>query len=302
MSKSRVRLPPLDGVRGFVAVGRRMSVTLAAQDLFLTQSAVSRKVRNLEQILGCQLLVRGHRSVDLTPEGEQLFRVADAAIAQLEDVLAKLARAKVRDVVTVTASIGVAGLWLLPRLGGLQATMPGVNVRVMAENRTVDLRGEGVDLAVRYCAERDTPPGAVRLFGERTVPVVHPSLDVRALDADTLPELVLLEFDDPGRPWLQWSEQLNAAGLGGVEPKGIVRFNQYDQVIHAAVAGQGVALGREALIGPMIADGRLSTLAWDGPAAATDHAYWLVQADSQPRREVAAVRDWILQQAAEPGV
>lgn len=299
MARRTVRLPPLDAVRGFVAVARRMSITLAAEDLHLTQSAVSRKIRTLEDILECKLLERGHRSIRLTPTGQRLFRVADASIGELEEVFADLAQSNTRNGVTITASIGVAGLWLLPRLGALKEDLPGVDVRVLAENRMVDLRKDGVDLAVRYCAEKDGPPGATRLFGETTIPVAHPDISVEKLDENTLPELVLLEFDDPGRPWLQWSEQLSSAGLGSVGPKGIVRFNQYDQVIHASVAGQGIALGRRALVEPMLADGRLREVPWAGPGKTTDHAYWLVQAEGSPRPDVMSVRDWVLREAAK---
>jgi DNA-binding transcriptional LysR family regulator len=298
MSVPLVRLASLDLIRGFVAVGRRMSVTLAAEDLCLTQSAVSRQIHALEESLGVKLYTRGHRSMSFTPEGERLFRAADAAVQQLQDVFASLAGARERLPVTVTASIGVTGLWLLPRLGRFQQEHPSVDVRVAANNKVLDLKAEGVDLAIRYSPARSVPPGAMRLFGESVVPVAHPSVAVRRLEApETLARLVLLEFDDPHRPWLQWADRLNALGLGAVKPKAVLRFNQYDQVIQAAVAGQGIALGRVALVQPMLADGRLVQIRSGGRAAATDYAYWLVRADEQPRNEVVAVMNWILAQA-----
>src|SRR5690606_18652405 len=119
MSVPLVRLFSLDLLKGFVAVGRRMSITLAADDLCLTQSAVSRQVHALETHLGVKLFGRKHRGVSFTPEGERLFRSADSAIQQLQDVAGELRRTDGRRPVTVTASIGVTGLWLLPRLGSL---------------------------------------------------------------------------------------------------------------------------------------------------------------------------------------
>lgn len=116
MSLPLVRLPSLDLVRSFVAVGRRMSITLAAQDLCLTQSAVSRQILALEELLGVKLLLRGHRSLSFTAEGERLFRSADSSVQQLQDVLGEVSpRGRARPV-TLSASIGVTGLWLLPRL------------------------------------------------------------------------------------------------------------------------------------------------------------------------------------------
>lgn len=146
------QLSVLDHLRGFVAVGRRMSITLAAQDLHLTQSAVSRQVIALEERLGTRLLVRGHRGITLTPAGERLFRVADDAVQRLQDVFGELTAAQAGRPVRLTASIGVTGLWLLPRLRHFQAQHPGVNLRLTASNQVLDLRQEGVDLAIRYTA------------------------------------------------------------------------------------------------------------------------------------------------------
>ncbi len=299
MSIPLVRLSSLDLIRGFVAVGRRMSITLAAQDLCLTQSAVSRQVHALEDMLGIKLLVRSHRAISFTPEGERLFRSADSAVQQLQDVIGALKGGGPAQPVTITSSIGVAGLWLLPRLGGFLQNHPGIDVRVSANNRVGDLRGEGLDLAIRYCPPDAAPEGATRLFGETVAPVAHPALGLAALDSpDVLAQQVLLEFDGPYRPWLQWSEWLVSQGWGPIKPRGVLRFNQYDQVIHAAVAGQGIALGRLELMAPMLADGRLKVLSTPQQGPTTAHAYWLIQADPAPRAEVADVIRWIQTEAA----
>src|SRR5687767_15071745 len=106
MSMSVVRLPSMDLIRSFVAVGRRMSITLAAEDLYVTQSAVSRQMHALEEMLGVKLLVRGHRSIRFTPEGERLFRVADTVIRQLHDVVESISASRDRRPVTVSAPTG----------------------------------------------------------------------------------------------------------------------------------------------------------------------------------------------------
>src|SRR5437764_8858654 len=90
MSSNLLAMPPLDLVRGFVAVGRRMSITLAAEDLCLTQSAVSRQVQALEDVLGVKLFVRGYRSIEFTAEGERLFRIADVSVQHLQEVIGLL--------------------------------------------------------------------------------------------------------------------------------------------------------------------------------------------------------------------
>jgi DNA-binding transcriptional LysR family regulator len=220
-------------------------------------------------------------------------------VQQLQDVFAGLLIPRGRRPVTVTSSTGVAGLWLLPQLGVFQANWPRIDVRLAATNRIVDLKGEGVDIALRYASPATAPAGAVRLFGETIAPVAHPSLGLRKLKSpDVISKQVLLEFDDPKRPWLQWQEWLSSNGMGKAKPKGILRFNQYDLVIHAALAGQGIALWRLKLIEPLLADGRLVSLASSQKHSGNDYAYWLVLADTQPREEVRIVADWIMEIAS----
>ncbi|MGI4811961.1 MAG: LysR substrate-binding domain-containing protein [Janthinobacterium lividum] len=298
-----VRLSSLDLIRGFVAVGRRMSITLAAQDLCLTQSAVSRQIGALEQQLGVKLLVRGYRSIAFTAEGERLFRSADGAVQQLQDVLGDISTTGALRPVTLSATIGVTGLWLLPRLRRFQALHPGVDLRVSANNHVADLRNESIDLAIRYTAPSAVPAGAMRLFGESVAPVAHPSLGLKSLrSAPALSKLNLLEFDDPQHPWLQWSDWLDAVGWADAKPHAFLRFNQYDQVIQAALAGQGVALGRLELIQPLLDEGRLVRVAPPRHNSETTHAYWLIQADDHPREDVRRVAAWIKSEvrAAQP--
>jgi DNA-binding transcriptional LysR family regulator len=300
MSGSIAQLPSLDLIRGFVAVGRRMSMTLAADDLFVTQSAVSRQIRSLEDMLGVKLLVRGHRSIAFTPEGETLFRAANAAMLSLQEAIAVLRAVGVRPPVTITCTIGVAALWLLPRLSDFQQAHPGVDIRVAASDRIEDLDGGGIDLAIRYCARERAGEGAQRLFGESVTPVASPSLGLTRLDEPgALARTFLLEFEGSKFPWLIWREWLATQGLADVKPRGMLRFNQYDQAIAASVAGQGVALGRLPMLKPLIDDGRLQIIGAPRAGPLTTHAYWLVMADPKPRPDVIVAAEWIRAQAAQ---
>jgi DNA-binding transcriptional LysR family regulator len=293
------QLASLDLIRGFVAVGRRMSITLAAEDLCLTQSAVSRQVRTLEEMLGVKLLTRGHRAISFTTDGERLFRLADGVVKQLQDVIGAIKVGAAATPVTITSSIGVAGLWLLPRLGKFLQRHANIDVRIAANNAMSDLRADGLDLAIRYCPPDAAPPGAARLFGETVAPVAHPSLELPALCSPRdLEAQTLLEFDHEYRPWLRWNDWLACQGWEGLRPRSVLRFNQYDQIVHAAIAGQGIALGRLELIGLALADGRLTKMTMPLPGPAAPNAYWLVQTSSTPRSEVAQVIAWVKEEAA----
>ncbi len=290
----------LDLVRGFVAVGRRMSISLAAQDLCLTQSAVSKQIHALEEQLGVKLLVRGHRSISFTTEGERLFRSADGAVQQLQDVMGGIRQAGEQRPVTLSASIGMTGLWLLPRLAHVQKLHPGVDVRVSSNNRLADLRNEGIDLAIRYTTPALAPAGALRLFGETVAPVAHPSLGLKSLrSAGAVSGLCLLAFEDPQHPWLQWSDWLASVGWADAKPQAVLHFNQYDQLIQAALAGQGVALGRLELIQPLLDEKRLVRVAAPEPVQSSGHAYWLIQAEDAPREEVRHVAAWLAAEARQ---
>lgn len=298
MSDSLLSLNGLmEPLRGFVAVGRRMSITLAAEELCLTQSAVSRQVQALERRLGVRLLLRGHRSVAFTEEGARLFRSADLALRQLQETVASVAPPVARRPVTVSASIGVTGLWLLPRMGRFQQQHPGIDLRVAAGNRLVDLRAENVDLAIRYCARADAPAGATHLFDEHVAPVARPAPGSgRLRSAADLDGQVLLEYEDAQRPWLQWQPWLAARGWRP-RPKAMLRFNQYDQAVLAAAAGQGIALGRLPLLRSWLEEKRLRVLDTPRPPLGTDHAYWLLRAEASPRHAVRAVVAWLMQEA-----
>jgi LysR family transcriptional regulator, glycine cleavage system transcriptional activator len=263
MHKTLRALPSLDFLRGFESAGRRLSFTLAADELFLTQSALSRQIKALEDALGVTLFERRHRALAFTPAGAAFHRAVTDALESLAAAADRTQSGTRSPGLTLSTTVSFASLWIIPRLATFRARQPEVEVYVSADDRLVDLSRGDVDIAVRYLPDAAAPEGAVRLFGERMTPVASPRVAKKSgaplrSPAD-LARHVLLHLDDSdGRtPWLDWRSWLASNGQPGLKPAGSLRFKIYDQVIQAAVGGQGVALGRLPMIAEHLRDRRL---------------------------------------------
>ena len=301
------RLPTLDLLKGFDAAARHLSFTRAGEELFLTQSALSRQMQTLEEQLGAPLFERRHRALRLTEAGQVLQLAAKTMLDELTHAVAKIRREQSVAPLTISTGIPFASLWLLPRLPRFRERHPEVDVFISADNRMLDLDRERIDLAVRYCPESLAPRDARRLFGERLQPVCSPALasdPARPLkQPEDLARHVLLNLDaDRGRyPWLNWTQWFAAIGVPEPRPAGMVRFNQYDLLVQAAIDGQGVALGRSPLVDHLVAQGKL--VAPFRRKHATSRAYFIVRAAQAARRpEAQAFVDWLHSEAHEETV
>ncbi len=301
-AKSPPRLPSLDLLRGFEAAARRLSFTLAGEELHLSQSAVSRQIQELEGQLGVPLFQRKHRSLALTEAGQLLYPAASQVLATMRAVTDRLRAAGGQRVVSVTTNISFAALWLVPRLARFTRENPGVDVRISADTRLHDLERDGFDVALRYCPPAMAGPQAQRLFGETVFPVCSPALAAdpkRPLKSPAdLARHVLLHIDDPDgqTPWLSWRSWLEAEGLGELRPSANLRFTNYSEVMPAALSGQGVALGRSPLVRDALRAGAL--VAPFRREAETSRAFYLVSAaGAGARPEVARFIEWARREA-----
>jgi DNA-binding transcriptional LysR family regulator len=303
MAEQRRNLPSLDLLRGFEAAARNLSFTRAAEELFVTQSAVSRQVKTIEDHLGVALFLRRHRALMLTEAGRELYRATAQALRQLSDAAAKIRQRAAGRTLTVTTTIGFASLWLIPRLADFRSQRPDIDIRIAADTRMLDLEREGMEIAIRYCKPLAAPEGAIKLFGEVVLPVCSPKLVTRSAPLATPADLrrhILLHYDQPEwpSPWLSWTVWLETMQLPGLKPAGSLRFSQYDQVIHAAIDGQGVALGTSPLVRQLITQGRLIaplTKKFD-----SSRAYFLVTAPNAAERpEVKDFTAWMTRQAKQ---
>ena len=297
------RLPSLDLLKGFDAVARHLSFTKAAAELFVTQSAVSRQVRQLEEHLGVRLFERRTRAVVLTEAGHLYYTELAPLLKQIADLTRKVSGARAESRVRITATLTFAGLWLVPRLAKFQERHPQVQVHVVADNLVRDLVRDDFDLAIRHCTEPAAGPGALWLFNETLTPVCSPQLLARA-PLKTVADLdrhVLIHYNDlEGRAqWLSWDAFLARVDHGEVHGKGAAHFSHYDQAIRATRAAQGVVLGRLPVIDAMMDEGLVAPLAGQVSIPVIDRGYWLVRNPQRaPTDDVEVFVDWIGTEAA----
>jgi len=294
----------LDFVRGFEAAARLLSFTAAAAELFLTQSAVSRQVQQLEEQLGVKLFERRTRALSLTDAGQLYFQQVAKALALLREATAAV-RAESTPIVRVTTTVTFASLWLVPRLAQFQAEHQDIAVHVVADNTVRDLERAGIDIAIRYCPAHAAGEGAIELFGEQVAPVASPKLlkGLKIKTPEDLLQLPLLDIDDPNSAtiWLSWAVWCEVMKVPRPRVNRGLTFSHYDQIMQAAIAGQGVALGRFPLIDPLLADRRLVLPLKDQRFATAAHrAYWLIVAPTARRPEVTVFGDWMQAQARAP--
>ena len=298
MHNQHWQLPPLELLLAFEAAARHLSFTKAAGELFLTQSAVSRQIQALEESLGGKLFERRTRALFLTENGQRLHQVVQGVLEQLQETTQKLRGTAAARTVTVTTTPGFASLWLIPRLNAYLQAHKGVDVRISATYDTVDLERDGVDLAIRY-APADEMHGQRPLFEEEVIPVCSPALaadPARPLrEPADLRAQVLLHSDDSRYSWMEWNIWLHAHGLHDLKPAGALQFNQYDQLVQAAVNGQGVALGRLPLLRRMLREKQL--VAPFKRSVVSSRGYYLVRsARVAGKQDVAAFEGWLLEE------
>ena len=308
---TRLRRPlSLNNLRAFEAVARTLSFNAAADELYITQSAMSRQIKSLEDELGATLFLRGTRHVQIAPDGQTLLRAVEPLLAKLDLAVQQIRRARGRRQVNITTFASFGSLWLLPRIEAFQRQHPDIDIRISAQDALVDLDDPDLDLALRYSSGPTiAAAGGQPLFDETLTPVVSRGL-WEAIGRGAAPPLAtvadlaghtLLEEDDhrPMSLFLSWRRWLECHGQAQLQPRSWLYLNFTYQQVQAALAGHGVALARvplvlEALqrgelVEPFGADGRLGS----------PNSYWLVTtAVGRSRPEVMQFCAWVEAEAA----
>jgi len=302
--RNRNALPALDLLVGFEAAARHLSFTKAGEELFLTQSAVSRQMKELEEQLGVELFQRRHRALALTDAGKSFYASAAQVLTTMRTATDRLRAQVGKKDLSVTTTHSFAALWLIPRLAGFTRGHPGIDVRIMADTRVQDLDRDGLDLAIRHGPAALAGSNAVRLMGERVFPVCSPKLlkdkSKPLREPQDLRYHCLLQYDDPeGRhPWLHWKTWLEVERIADLRPAATLSFSGYEQIIPAAVAGHGVGLGRTPLVKDLLASGEL-VAPFKSSADPARAYYAVVSKNAEGRPQVAEFVAWLKQEAGK---
>jgi len=290
------RLPPLNSLRVFDAAARHLSFTKAAEELFVTQAAVSHQIKSLEDFLGLKLFRRRNRSLLLTEEGQSYYLDIKEIFSSLNEATRKLQARSAKGALTVSLPPSFAIQWLVPRLAGFNSAYPGIDVRIQAVDRDEDKLSDDVDVAIFH--GRGNWPGlrTERLYAEYLLPVCAPSLlmgDNALKTPEDLAKHTLLH-DASRRDWLAYTKQL---GLQHINVQQGPIFSHSAMVVQAAVHGQGVALANNVMAQTEIEAGRL--VCPFNEVLIRKNAFYLVCHDSQAELgKIAAFRQWILARAA----
>jgi len=291
------RLPSLDSLRIFEVAARRLSFTEAANELFVTQSAVSQRVQSLESELGAALFDRTPRGLRLTRTGEHLADGVRRGIAFFALAVAGVHAHGPAGALDVTVLPSFASLWLLPRLPDFSRCNPEIEIRLHADGAVVDLRASDMDAAIRFGDGRYPGLVTTRLMGDFVVPACSPTLLAQLGPPRNVADLARLpllhdaptETDGSGSGWSAW---LAYVGHDQVRLVAGMRLSQANLAIEAAVRGLGVALVRWTLAEEEFANGRL-VRAWPHAAPTAYSYYFVCRSDALANVRICAFRDWL---------
>jgi LysR family transcriptional regulator, glycine cleavage system transcriptional activator len=291
-------LPPLNTLIAFECVARYGNISRAAEELNLTQSATSRQILQLEEMLGCKLFTRTQRRVLLTPRGEIYATLVRQQLAALSHATAEVMGWNGLPQVTIACTSAMGSLWLSSRLSHLHRELPDLQVRMKISDSFADLRSSEFDLAIFYL--REAPPGfhAVPLFDEICYPMCTPDylarLDFTA-PAEALQQHTLLIQDDPQREWTGWSDWFASQEVLNFLPRQTWRANNYPFLVQAALRGDGILLGWEGLVQDHLNNGELVP-AHPGKLAANGKCFLLTPQDRYIKPIIRHVMSWLQQQ------
>ncbi|WP_156901887.1 LysR substrate-binding domain-containing protein [Azohydromonas australica] len=259
----RKNFPSLNALLVLEAAARHRSFTAAAVELGVTQAAVSRQVALLEEELDTPLFARKHRSIEPTPPCELLASSLAMSFANIAQSVEMVRSTKRQETVTIGATLAFTTFWLLPRMGEFRKRYPAAQIRLVSQDSRINLNSGEVDVLVRFGVPPFDDGEVVASRADEVFPVCSAEHALRVGEPGTMfrdGELELIEQDVPDRSWYSWQDWLGRAGIAAASPQPKLRFSHYTEVLQAARAGHGVALGWGVLVQSYLEDGSLVRL------------------------------------------
>lgn len=290
------QLPPLNALRVFESAARHLSFTRAADELNVTQAAVSHQIKTLEDRLGLTLFKRMNRSLLLTDEGQTLAPAVTEALGIILSAVDRLHRHDQSGALTISTMDSFASSWLVPRLSRFQRLHPDIDVRILTSDTLVDMVRDNVDLAIRF-GHGDWPGLHIeRLMDENVFPVCAPNAitEDKPLNIPADLKRHTLLHDDMQADWSLWCESM---GVTGFDVRRGPSFQHSNLVIQAAMQGDGIALARGALVADLVKSGQLiRPFDFSLPS---NFVYYFACPEANIRRpKVKAFRDWLFEEVA----
>ncbi|MCH4897450.1 transcriptional regulator GcvA [Pseudomonas sp. B707] len=297
------RLPSLNGLRAFECAARHLSFTRAAEELNVTQTAISHQIRRLEDELGVRLFMRLKDGLALTEEGNAYLPGIRSAFLELRYSTEKLLESSNNSVLTISTLVSVASKWLLPRLPSFRKAHPEIDVRISASIERVDFRKGGIDAAIRYGDGNWPGLRADWLMSDEIFPVCSPRLLTGDKPLNTPVDLArhpLLQVS--GVTANDWNDWLHAAGQPPLTAKGPrLTFDLAMMAVQAAIDGQGVCIGRSTYVDDDLRAGRL-VAPFDLRLKSASGFYLVTPHDQAESKKIVAFRGWLSQVLAKPFV
>lgn len=296
----RHTLPSLHGLMVFEASARLLNFSKAADELAITQSAVSHAVRQLETALGHPLFLREGRALSLTTQGQRLFASVAQGFGSIAETVGDISAAEAKDTLVVSCSTIMATEWLLPQLPELRKCLPDLQIDLRCFDRDPDLMAHGIDVQIRLGDGVWPDYDAVRLWPEEIFVVGSPSYLAAAplRGIETLSDHRLVLYVDPLRFRIGWSEWVRA--VGGEAPTRLpvtMQVNDSLVALQVAEAGEGLTLAWRGTADRALAAGRI-VKALPQVLTTGRHFHALTPRGARPRRVVTQFVDWLVARSA----
>jgi len=291
------KLPPLNALKVFEASARHLSFTRAAEELFVTQAAVSHQIKALEEFIGLKLFMRKNRALLLTEEGQSYYLDIKDVFNNIQEATQRLLARGEKGAITVSVQASFAIQWLVPRLKEFSILYPDIDVRIKAVDKPDNLLTDDIDVAIYYGRGDWGDVHAVKLHQEYLIPVCSPlifSSGKKLKNIEDLANHTLLHYSSR-EDWKRWFKKI---GLKGIDVNHGPIFSHSAMVVQAAIHGQGIALAHSVLAKPDIDSGRL--ICPFNEVLLSNNSHYIVCKEHQlDLGKISAFREWVLDTVAQ---